>query len=190
MDPIEINCSEFSKNFSSSLTVEDLLLNESINLNNHGKIISALQVDGKEKELSNTSFLKTEISNLNKILFKTSSKKELLEDTASTLSKILDGLIKSLQELVKEEQLESNEPFTITCLDHILKHLGIFQQLVSHLNHSLKQEYAEGLYHFKIVKKIQIHHLSILKMLKKSQDSNDNIMLCDLLEYELSLIHI
>jgi hypothetical protein len=63
--------------------------------------------------------------------------------------------------------------------------MDLFIQLVSRIYQVIRESNDNNLVKDDNILKLEIHLLSVMKALLSAKENNDNIMLCDLLEYEL-----
>ncbi|MBD64110.1 MAG: hypothetical protein CME62_02810 [Halobacteriovoraceae bacterium] len=104
----------------------------------------------------------------------TTIENELSSTAIEEVNKLVDLIILKLEKLNEEEQLLQEN------VSKILSSLNIVIKATRFLHLSFNKQ--EQLLKFKT---LQIHLLSIMRAARNAQSSNDQIMLSDLLEYEL-----
>ena len=122
-------------------------------------------------------------------LNKTSIKKDLdddisLGDLVRLCSQHLDAIIYSAKEAARSYNDDiplGNKQFLET-----MGMLNLFIELVISLHRFLKDHAEIQGASRKILQNLEVHLLSIIKALVSAQEKQDIVMLCDLLEYELT----
>jgi hypothetical protein len=103
---------------------------------------------------------------------------ELINLSQRLLNKILDIVPITAQKL-KDSACADRELISIS------NNLDLFIQLVIEVHHSIDASTKERLETTTSLKQLKIHLLSVVKAIFQAKKKSDNIMLCDLIEFEL-----
>lgn len=143
-----------------------------------GQILLSIQVDNKNfKPGSDSQLSSLEISDCEKINFKTQEKKSVAQETLDYLPSFLESLIEQILECSKEHSTDRLYP--------IIEKVDIFIQLMSNIHNSLNINSECKLDMGFTIKELEVHLLFVIKGVNTAFRKDDIIMLQDLLEYEL-----
>lgn len=149
------------------------------------KIIIDIILDGETHPYhEDMPFVNEEISKFKSIAFKTVTSTDLAFQALDSCSTYIDNLSEKITELTKAYQASDFQKADIL-FSEVIDTLDLFIQLVSKIYSTLKRNRPSVISNTKGIQNLEIHLLSVLKALIPAKESNDYIMLCDLLEYEL-----
>ncbi len=185
MATIEFNDKKVSIQLDTIRTVAELI--PSIKSNHLGKdeYLTELFVNGEEVNSSNQSlFLNRSLTDVDLVQFRVSNSKNILLETIDELPMYLDGLISTIDLAVN---FSKNEQTTLmlAVLGDIIEKIDTFIQLITQIHQGLVIQTDKRLDSGHTIKQLEIHLLSVTKALLSAKRRNDEIMLLDLLDYEL-----
>jgi len=186
MTQVLVNDIKFIEKLQDKATVNDLLDQVTNYYSKEDKIVTEMVLDGENinfdicKEL-----LKSQVTKFKDIEFKLLSRMELAFDALDSCPSYIDELNLKIQKVVplfKDNKLkQANILFGET-----IELLDLFIQLIASIHQTIKSVSGTDIRTFKTFQELEIHLLSVLKAILPAKEKNDIIMLCDLLEYELT----
>jgi hypothetical protein len=185
MATIEFNDKKVSIKLDTIRTVAELI--PSIKSNHLGKdeYLTELFINGEQVNSSNQSlFLDKTLSDLDIVQFGISNSKNILLETIDELPMYIDGLISTIDLAVS---FSKNEQTTLmlAVLGDIIEKIDSFIQLITQIHQGLVIQTDKMLDSGQTIKQLEIHLLSVAKALLLAKRRNDEVMLLDLLDYEL-----
>lgn len=185
MPQIYINNNESNHKFSNLRNFSELIPSVKEKYLNENSYLYQIQVNGITITPENKlTFYNRTISTEDSINFVFIEKQELVHQIIDTCPKYADSIL--LKTSIAVELLKANEyKMAIKCLSEIIEKLDLFVQLITQLHRSLKISSELKLKSGGTIKELQIHLLSVIKAIHQAKKLNDEIMLTDLLEYEL-----
>lgn len=185
MATIELNNREIDINTESIRTVAELIPCLKDNHLTPSEYMTNISINGEEVSRNNESkFLNKKIENEDIINFSVSNSKSLLLETVDELPSYIDHLIDTI-ELAVSFSNNNQSILMKTLLTEIISKIDCFIQLITQIHRGLTVESDKTLKSGQTVKELQIHLLSVTKALLHAQKRDDEIMLIDLLDYEL-----
>jgi hypothetical protein len=150
------------------------------------EVITHIEIDNKELSIEKEKhILKDTYVQYKTVNFTLRSSIELAFEALDTCSEYIDialNKIKILSALYHQNKIEeANAKFI-----EVVEVMDIFVQLMSKIHNTLKIHFEPSFKKSETIQNLEIHLLSILKALIPAKEKEDIIMLCDLLEYELT----
>lgn len=182
---IECNNKEVNINTESIRTVSELIPSIKNNHLENGEYLSSMSINGEVIDNTNQdSILSKPLSEIQHIQLRTSNSKSILLETIDDLPKYIDQLLGTIDLAVK---FSKNDQYhlTQTLLSEIIGKIDAFIQLISQIHQSLSVASDDKLKTGQTIKQLEIHLLSVVKAVLVAQKRDDQVMLVDLLEYEL-----
>lgn len=143
-------------------------------------ILLSIQVDEKKIIPGNESLISDlHIDSCNEINFITEKRKSIAQETIDYLPTFLDKIINDINYSLKEKPLNQNT------LYKVIEEVDIFIQLMTNVHKVLEVESNSKMNIGLTIKELEVHLLFILKAIDLAFKKEDNVMLEDLLEYEL-----
>jgi hypothetical protein len=143
-----------------------------------GQILLSIQVDNKNFKPGSDEFLSNfDIADCEKINFKTQEKKSIAQETLDYLPEFLESLIAEINDCALEASTNK--------LYRIIEKVDIFVQLMSNIHKALNINSEHRLDMGYTIKELEVHLLFVIKAINTAFKKEDQIMLQDLLEYEL-----
>lgn len=147
-------------------------------------VISDLMVNGEFLNLDDDDHLLVKnVNEFNSIEFFTRSSLELSFEALDNAGQYIDFIsdsIRILIDLYRNGDSQQAEQIFLNTIERI----DLFVQLISKVCSILKKNYKTN-FNEQIITDLEIHLLSIVKGLLPAKEKNDQVMLNDLLEYEL-----
>jgi hypothetical protein len=182
---IQCNNKEIDINTETLRTVSELIPSFKDNHLEQGEYLSSLAINGEVIENFNqNTILNKPLSEIQHIQLETSNSKSILLETIDDLPKYIDQLLETISLAVKFSQNDQYK-LTETLLLEIIGKIDAFIQLISHIHQSLTVVSDEKLKSGQTIKQLEIHLLSVVKAVLVAQKREDQVMLIDLLDYEL-----
>lgn len=143
-----------------------------------GQILLSIQVDNKNFKPGSDDLLSSfDLTECEKINFKTQEKKSIAQETLDYLPEFLESLIVEINECTLAASTNK--------LYRIIEKVDIFIQLMTNIHKTLNINSEHRLEMGLTIKELEIHLLFIIKAVNTAFKKDDQIMLQDLLEYEL-----
>jgi len=120
---------------------------------------------------------------ITKSCVKNNQDNHFLQDVSVLLDKVLDNIEITYVKLKKRSSKEFPTQFS-TLMSTIIDGLDIFLQSINHLINKY-QLCDKSIFKILPIKQLQVHQLSVIKGILNAQKSCDDLMLADLLGYEL-----
>ena len=182
---IQCNNKEIDINTESLRTVSELIPSFKDNHLGQGEYLSSLAINGEHiQNFNQNTILNKPLSEIQHIELRTSNSKSILLETIDDLPKYIDQLLGTINLAVK---FSENDQYKLseTLLLEIIGKIDAFIQLISHIHQSLSVISDERLKSGQTIKQLEIHLLSVVKAILVAQKREDQVMLIDLLDYEL-----
>jgi hypothetical protein len=96
----------------------------------------------------------------------------------------IDYIISQVQVLIGHFH-SGNTAATNSQFAEVADLMDLYIQLMSRIYNVIRDNVPDQAFKNENIQRLEIHLLSIMKALLSAKEKNDNIMLCDLLEYEL-----
>jgi len=182
---IQCNNKEIDINTESLRTVSELIPSFKDNHLAQGEYLSSLAINGEHiQNFNQNTILNKPLSEIQHIELRTSNSKSILLETIDDLPKYIDQLLGTINLAVKFSENDQYK-LTETLLLEIIGKIDAFIQLISHIHQSLSVISDERLKSGQTIKQLEIHLLSVVKAILVAQKREDQVMLIDLLDYEL-----
>lgn len=187
MTNVTVNKQTISQtSFEEDKTFKDLMNYILSDIAKEKEVITNIKINNQELSIEEEkNILLNPIKNYNMIDFTLKSSVELAFEALDSCLAFLDlGLekIKELSSLYQQNKIDrANSLFA-----EVIEIMDTFVQLMSKINITLKRNSGKGFVKSDTVQKLEIHLLGVLKALIPAKEKEDIIMLCDLLEYELT----
>ncbi len=184
MPLITINDKKLSSQIIPQSSINDVMNMILDDSTNEHEVITNVSIDGKEID-ADDQLLVTEISHYNHIDFTTKSAVELAFEAIDSCKEYIDVIIAKIYRMADcykaNDHIAANRLFA-----ELVDIIDLFLQLQSQINVVLKQRFPKQYKKSEATQQLEIHLVAVLKSLIPAKESNDIIMLCDLLEYELT----
>jgi hypothetical protein len=182
---IQCNNKEIDINTESLRTVSELIPSFKDNHLGQGEYLSSLAINGEHiQNFNQNTILNKPLSEIQHIELRTSNSKSILLETIDDLPKYIDQLLGTINLAVKFSENDQYK-LTETLLLEIIGKIDAFIQLITHIHQSLSVVSDERLKSGQTIKQLEIHLLSVVKAILVAQKREDQVMLIDLLDYEL-----
>jgi hypothetical protein len=147
--------------------------------------MTSISVNGEEITRNNEGqFLEKSIEDSDLISFNVSNSKSLLLETVDELPSYIDQMIDTIN-LAVSFSAKNQSNLMQTLLSEIIVKIDSFIQLITQVHKGLTVESDKYLDSGQTIKELEIHLLSVTKALLVAQKRDDEVMLIDLLDYEL-----
>ncbi len=185
MTEIILNNTKYQKE-AKNTTVEDLQNEMNNELAKKKHVITEIKVEGQEVSLDDeTETVKKKVTEFESVEFKSMPRLDLAFTTLESCDQYIDQLnlrIKDLVSLYRANKIdEANALFV-----EVTTILDLFVQLMARIQTIFSDDLSDGYKKSESIINLEVGLLEILKQLVPARQKNDLIMLCDLLEYELT----
>ncbi len=182
MTIICVNGSPVEKLLSDDLTFEELV--QKINCSNKfDSVVTQLLIDGVEVDAED--FSGRRVKRYSFIDITTKSKASLAFDCLKACQRYIDAIIEINAKIVASFQQSQigrgNQQFI-----EMVELSELFVDLFSKVNHTLRSSFVDKYQKSAASTQVELTLLNILKQVYRAKEDGDLIMLCDLLEYELT----
>ena len=113
------------------------------------------------------------------------TKMQIAEEAIPSCNEYIDYSISKIKELTKTIQAGNAEDANAAFVDFV-DLVDLFVQLIDRIYFVFKKNNKANAEVTENFQKLQIHLLSVMKALLLAREKGDTVMLCDLLEYELT----
>jgi hypothetical protein len=185
MATIEFNDKKVAIQLDTIRTVAELIPSIKSNHLEKDEYLTELFINGEQVNSGNQSlFLNKVLSDQDIVQFGVSNSKNILLETIDELPMYIDGLISTIDLAVS---FSKNEQTTLmlAVLGDIIEKIDSFIQLITQIHQGLVIQTDKKLDSGQTIKQLEIHLLSVTKALLLAKRRNDEVMLLDLLDYEL-----
>ena len=185
MATIEFNRKVVPVKMETIRTLSELIPSLKENHLLQSEYLTSLVINGEEVTKNNQGqFIKRPLRDNDLIQFKVSNSKNILLETVDELPRYIDSMIDTINLAV---QFSNNDQFhlTQTVLTDIIDKIDSFIQLITQIHRGLVTKSDKNLDSGQTIKQLEIHLLSVTKALLVAQKREDEVMLIDLLDYEL-----
>jgi hypothetical protein len=185
MATIEFNRRRIDVKTETIRTIAELIPSLKDNHLSESEYMTSISVNGETITKSNeTQFLEKSIKDTDLISFKISNSKSLLLETVDELPSYIDQMIETINLAVSFSNNNQSDLMQ-TLLSEIIVKIDSFIQLITQVHKGLTIESDKSLDSGQTIKQLEIHLLSVTKALLVAQKRDDEVMLIDLLDYEL-----
>jgi hypothetical protein len=185
MATIEFNRKRVEVKTETIRTIAELIPCLKDNHLSESEYMTSISVNGEKITKNNeTQFLKKSLIDTDLISFNVSNSKSLLLETVDELPSYIDLMIETI-DLAVSFSKHNQQDLVQSLLSDIIVKIDSFIQLITQVHRGLKLDSDQSLDSGQTIKQLEIHLLSVAKALLVAQKREDDVMLIDLLDYEL-----